>query len=165
MINTRKELFDSLHLQYQPMVLQMCLGFMQGDRDLASDLSQDVFINIWNSIHTYRGDASHKTWIYRITVNTCLQYIRKEKNKKRIPVNDIDNQPDHPDTPIAETEYNDLYQAIGQLNEVDRLIIMMVLDELEYEEISKVVGINEGNLRVKIHRIKQKLKKILENEY
>ena len=165
MNDSRKQLFDSLHQQYQVMVLQMCLGFMQGDRDLASDLSQDVFINIWNGIHSYRGDASHKTWIYRITVNTCLQYIRKEKNKKRVPVTDIDNQPDNPDIQMAEAEYNNLYHAIGQLTEVDRLIIMMVLDELEYEEITKVVGINQVNLRVKIHRIKQKLKKILENEY
>jgi RNA polymerase sigma-70 factor (ECF subfamily) len=165
MNDSRKQLFDSLHQQYQAMVLQMCLGFMQGDRDLASDLSQDVFINIWNGIHSYRGDASHKTWIYRITVNTCLQYIRKEKNKKRVPVADIDNQPENPDIQMAEAEYNNLYRAIGQLNEVDRLIIMMVLDELEYEEITKVVGINQVNLRVKIHRIKQKLKKILENEY
>lgn len=65
---------------------------------------------------------------------------------------------------VPESNHESLYWAIGQLKEVDRLIIMMVLDDLEYEEISKVIGISEGNLRVKISRIKKNLKKIMENE-
>ena len=78
--------FETLHTSYHPMVLQMCMGFMKGDKDLAADLSQDVFINVWNSLPNFRSESSHKTWIYRIAVNTCLSHIRKSKNKIRVPI-------------------------------------------------------------------------------
>lgn len=153
-------LLESLHIQYSPMVRNMSMGFMKGDQELANDLTQEVFINIWNALSGFKGGASYKTWIYRITVNTCLQHIRKEKNKKQVPLEDIGQPHDNSEIP----DYRNLYQAIGQLNEIDRLIIMMVLEEVEYEEIARVMGIHENTLRVKIHRIKYRLKKILEHE-
>ena len=159
-MHNEKSLFESLHAQYHPMVRTMCMGFMKGDSDIAHDLSQEVFINVWNAIDKFRGDASYKTWIYRITVNTCLQFLRKEKKQQRISLAVIEPRAD--EGGIA--DHKELYDAIGQLNEIDRLIIMMVLDELEYEEIAKVVGISAVNLRVKIHRIKSRLKNILEYE-
>lgn len=156
------ELFESLHADYHPMVYQMCMGFMKGDRDLASDLTQETFINTWKSLDKFKGASSYKTWIYRITVNTCLKYLRDTKKDTRLSAQELPAEVmAHPD----EGEPNQaLYSAIGKLQELDRLIIMMVLDELEYEEIAKVTGISEGNLRVKIHRIKKNLKKILEND-
>jgi RNA polymerase sigma-70 factor (ECF subfamily) len=156
-----RSVFETLHNSYHPMVLQMCRGFMKGDKDLAADLAQEVFINVWNALPNFRSESSHKTWIYRISVNTCLQHIRKARNKVRVPIEHAS----------AITEENDnagdnekaLMNSIGQLENVDRLIIMMVLDELGYEEIARVIGISENNLRVKIHRIKQKLKSLLSN--
>jgi len=156
-------LFESLHTQYHGMVTQVCLGFVKGDRALADDLSQEIFINVWNALERFRGDASYKTWIYRITVNTCLQYIRRDKSKRNTSIAVIEQSAIHHDTE-KEGLRDDLYQAIGRLSEVDRLIIMMVLDELDYEEISRVVGIAEATLRVKIHRIKTRLKRIMEYE-
>ena len=159
-----KGLFETLHSDYHAMVLQMCIGFMKGDRDLAKDLSQLVFINTWQAMNKFNNASSYKTWIYRITVNTCLKYIRDKKDKYQV---SIDEAPIHladESGQPSDKKHLSLYQAIGQLAEVDRLIIMMVLDELDYEEISNIIGINEGNLRVKIHRIKKNLKTILENE-
>lgn len=161
---TKKELFKSLHKEYQSMVLQVSLGFVKGDMDLAKDLSQDVFINTWNALDKFKGASSYKTWIYRITVNTCLKYIRDRKDKNHVRI-------EHLDVHTADETGNDLdaqnhilYQAIGQLSEVNRLIIIMVLDELEYDDIANIIGITPANLRVKIHRIKKQLRKILEDE-
>jgi RNA polymerase sigma factor (sigma-70 family) len=155
--------FESLHSQYQPMVLHLCKGFVKGDRDQAYDLSQEVFINTWNSLPTFRGESSEKTWIYRITVNTCLMWIRKEKKVMKTGWREsgADTIAD-PHEPQHE-QIDKLYKAIGELEEVDRLVIMLVLDELEYEEISRVIGITENNLRVKVHRIKQRLKILMQN--
>lgn len=159
-----KELFETLHREYNSMVLQMCLGFMKGDLDLAKDLSQEVFINTWKALKKFKGNSNHKTWIYRITVNTCLKYIRDKKDKNQISIDEghlhLTNESNHQ----IDTNHQSLYNAIGKLGEVDRLIMMLILDELEYEEISNIIGISEVNLRVKIHRIKKKLKKTLENE-
>jgi RNA polymerase sigma-70 factor (ECF subfamily) len=158
---TLKALFESLHLQYHGMVLQICLGYMKGDTHLARDMTQDVFINVWNALAKFRYEAAFKTWIYRITVNTCLQHIRSNKTRhtsaleETIYIQNIQNE---------ETEKNKhqaLYRAIGELPELDRLIMMMVLDELNYDDISKITGINALNLRVRIHRTRKKLGEIL----
>jgi RNA polymerase sigma-70 factor (ECF subfamily) len=146
------------------MVMQMCLGFSQGDSDKASDLTQEVFIKIWTHLDSFKGLSSYKTWIYRITVNTCLQFIKKEKKKSAIPIESVQ----HRLTTEVKTDVSDthtrLYQAIGQLKKVDRLVIMMVLEGQDYEDIAEVLGIQPTNLRVKIHRIKKRLKNILEHE-
>lgn len=153
-----KEQFEQLHTDYYPMVHQMCLGFVKGDSDIAKDLSQEVFINTWSALDKFKGASSYKTWIYRITVNTCLKHVRDQKSKLHIT---LEEKHDQGVEYATEQPHRELYEAIGKLNEVDRLIIMMVLDELHYNEIAEVVGINEGALRVKIHRIKKNLKKLM----
>ena len=149
--------------QCQAMVLQLCTGFVKGEHQQAADLCQEVFINAWNALDKFQAQASFKTWLYRITVNTCLQHIRKEKKRIEVPLEGLENRlPQKQDT--GSTQRQVLYQSIGQLTEVDRLLIMMVLEELSYEEISEIMGISAINLRVRIHRIKSKLKKIIQYE-
>jgi RNA polymerase sigma factor (sigma-70 family) len=156
--------FQTLHSDYHGMVLTLCRGFMKGDSELAADLTQDVFINVWNALAGYRAEASYKTWIYRITVNTCLLQIRKDRKKINVPLETAEHTAE-PDTSSKKIETEQLlYRAIGKLEEVDRLLIMMVLDEVEYEEIAGIIGITENNLRVKIHRIKTRLKTLMEDE-
>jgi RNA polymerase sigma-70 factor (ECF subfamily) len=148
----------TLHEEYHPMVRQMCLGYVKGDEEMAKDLTQEVFISIWNALPRFEGRSSYKTWIYRITVNTCISHVRK-----KVPLKET-SMPDLPSEDGQENDPTDqLLHAIGKLPEVERLLIMMVLDELSYSEIAEVTGITEGNLRVRIHRIKNKLKIIMEN--
>lgn len=160
-----KELFEILYRDYHTLVLQLCKGFMKGEEHQARDLSQEVFINIWRSLGSYRHEASYKTWIYRITVNTCLKYIRDKKIKQAVPLNEeLFIVAADESLPATGKSYEMLYQAIGALKEVDRLIIMMVLDEVSYGEISSIMGMSEGTLRVRISRIKKNLKQLIENE-
>ena len=156
--------FESLYQKYQGMVSQLCLGYVKGDTDQAYDLSQEVFINCWKAMDTFRGEASYKTWVYRVTVNTCLQHIRREKRRPQVPWQTVEGQVAATPAPDPAPQYRALYQAIGQLSELDRLIMMMVLDELDYEEIAHVTGLTAGNLRVRIHRNKKTLKTLLAHE-
>jgi RNA polymerase sigma-70 factor (ECF subfamily) len=160
-MSSKEELFESLYHDYGRMVKQLCLGFIHGRDDLAQDLTQETYINVWKALDRFRGASSHKTWIYRIAINTCLKQIRKRSFKERMAA--LDQAAELPFSSERQ-EYHELYQAIGQLPEIDRITIMMVLEEMEYPEIANVLGISENHLRVKIHRIKAKLKKILENE-
>jgi RNA polymerase sigma-70 factor (ECF subfamily) len=150
--------FDELHEKYQGMVLQLCLGYSKGVIDFAKDLSQDVFVNVWNALPKFEGRSSYKTWIYRITVNTCLMQMR---NLKKMQTESIDDKHLNQESRSEDHNYNALYVAIGQLKEVDRLLIMLVLDDLTYEEIAEIMGVNQVNLRVKIHRVKEKLKNMM----
>lgn len=154
--------FEELYQQYLPMVLQMCRGYMKGHEELAKDLAQEVFINVWNALPGFKGKSTYKTWIYRITVNSCLSYLRNKKEQANVPIETLAQN--HSDkTQEKELEIETLYVAIGCLPEIDRLIIMMVLNEIDYEEIAEVMGLSSGNLRVRIHRIKKNLKNYLNN--
>lgn len=137
-------------------IYRLCYGYT-GDEDAAHDLLQETFVKVWQNLDKFRNTAMISTWIYRIAVNTCLTYLRSEKRQAKEEL-----------TPqLAETrkeEYSEkneqvalLYKCIAKLEESERIIITMVLDELPYPEIAEISGISEGNLRVKIHRIKQRL--------
>ena len=146
--------FAALYGIYSRNIYYLCLSYCN-DTDIAKDLLQETFIRVWKNKDRFRGDAQIGTWIYRIAVNTCLGYIRHDK-KTNISLTDlhIDQAEEHN---TDEHAIQVLYKAIQQLEETDRLIISMVLQELPYNQIADAVGIREGNLRVKIHRIKQQL--------
>ena len=164
MKSKNKEIFETLYEQYSKMVLQMCLGFVKGDKDIANDLLQEIFINVWSSLDKFKGVSSYKTWIYRITVNTCLQYINKTKKEKTFSISENEDKiPINEPVDKSNPDIQKLYKAIGQLKKIDRLIIMMVLENQDYENIAEIIGVNSINLRVKIHRIKARLKNILKS--
>lgn len=156
----QRQSFEPIYREHRRMVAQMCLGFAQGELGLAEDLTQEVFINVWKGLPYFKGQASLRTWIYRITVNTCLRQVRKQPGDT-VPLEEASEElPALPPTEVV--SHQPLYQAIGRLPETDRLIIMMVLEDQPYEEIAAVMGLSPGALRVRIHRVKQKLKKWLD---
>lgn len=150
-----KQLFD----ENSKKVFSLCYGYT-GDEDTANDLMQETFIKVWQNLDKFRNQSQLSTWIYRIAVNTCLSHLRSAKRKPTEELNDhiIENHTEE------DSEKNEqvaaLYRAIAQLEENERLIITMVLDEIPYPEIAEISGISEGNLRVRIHRIKHKLTEI-----
>ncbi len=156
-MNQQQE-FTNLYNEYGEGIRKLCLGYT-GDAVLAQDLLQETFIAVWNNMQKFRGDAKWSTWIYRIAVNTCLTHLRKKKDT----LMDIENTslsmlPEEVST--KEQEVQLLYKCISRLQETDRLIITLVLEDKPYEEIATITGITEVNLRVKIHRIKKQLTQI-----
>lgn len=150
--------FKDLYQTYSPKVHRLCLGYT-GNTMEADDLLQEVFIKAWQNLDKFRGDSQISTWIYRIAVNTCLHHLRSQKNKKNV---DIDKTviKKEEETDDKEQQIQLLYKCISELSEADRLIITLLLEEVPYNEIAAVTEISEGNLRVKIHRIKQQLSTI-----
>jgi RNA polymerase sigma factor (sigma-70 family) len=155
-MNDKERLFKSAFDVYHQKIYHLCYAYT-GDPDIASDLVQDTYLKVWEHLETFQNKASIGTWIYRIAVNTCLAFI---KIGKRIQTESIDERVMES---ISEAEssidqkVSVLYQCIALLQESDRLIITMVLDEIPYADIADIAGVSEGNLRVKIHRIKQQL--------
>ncbi len=156
---SKEERFKIIFQSNSKKIFHLCLGYT-GDNDSANDLMQETFLKVWQNLDKFRNQAMISTWIYRIAVNTCLSYLRVEKRQAKDELTDqiIENR-------VEEfSEKNEqvalLYKCISQLEENERIVITMVLDEVPYAEIAQVSGISEGNLRVKIHRIKQKLTEI-----
>ena len=166
MKKNKQALFERIYSENYAMVMQMCLGYVKGNRAMAKDLSQEVFLKVWNNLDKFRGEASPKTWIYRITINTCIQQVKKEQKRELKLTEGMPLQSQSYESNVAEEleeNISELYNAIGSLKEIDRLIIIMVLENETYESIAKIIGISSTNVRVKIHRIKKRLEKILKN--
>ncbi len=153
--------FEEIYKAYWQKIFRLCMGYMN-DYDLAKDLAQETFIIVWQQLPKFRAESIIGTWIFRIASNTCLRQIEKEKRfpKTDLPIHLNDEKQDSIDPQIQL-----LYKYISELPETERIIISLELEEIRQAEIATILGLSEANIRVKIHRIKEKLsKKFKENE-
>ncbi len=158
-MDRKDQLFKEIFDKNSKKIFHLCYGYT-GDHDSANDLLQETFLKVWQNLDKFRNKSLISTWIYRIAVNTCLTYLRLEKRQAKDELTDkiIENEVEEYSEKNEQVAL--LYTSISKLEENDRLIITMVLDELPYNEIAEIANISEGNLRVRIHRIKQKLTEI-----
>lgn len=135
--------------------------FVESDRQ---DLFQEILIQLWRSYPSFRGNSRIGTWLYRIALNTAISGLRKQK--RMIPVASTD--PDQLPSGLQDMQYSAekeeqlqlLYAAISQLSEVEKALTMLYLEDRSYQEMEDILGISQNNLRVKMNRIKEKLRKI-----
>lgn len=156
MSTQKRQLFQQIYDQHRSKVMKLCMSYVN-DYDVAADMMQETFIKVWDNMDKFRNEASYGTWIYRIAVNTCLSHIRSEKNKVKDELSDYIIETQRAEESETEANVAVLYKCIADLEQNERMIITLVLDDVPYPEIAEVFGISEGNLRVKIHRIKSKL--------
>jgi RNA polymerase sigma-70 factor, ECF subfamily len=147
--------FETIYNQYWDRIFRLCMGYVN-DEELAKDLCQETFIKVWKNLSSFRGDSAITTWIFRIATNTCLRQI--ERNKIRIS-NKLNEDLAEEKLPDKESQIKLLYRFISELPEVDRIIISLELDNINQSEIAQIVGLSPGNIRVRIHRIKDQLTK------
>ena len=148
---------DHIIQDYRASIFKICLGYSKSPED-AEDLFQEVLINIWRGLKSFRNESNIKTWVYRITVNTCLLKQRK-KSVKTTSLENVDGLWDLYDRQNNGNQgpLQKLMATIQQLPEKDKLIILLYLEDLTHKEIGVVVGITSNYVGVKINRIKQKL--------
>ncbi|MGG5210851.1 RNA polymerase sigma factor [Chryseobacterium sp. MIQD13] len=154
--------FEEIYEMYWQKIFRLCMGYVN-DSEQAQDLAQETFIIVWQQLPKFRNESSIGTWIFRIASNNCLRQIEKEKKftKTDLPVNLEEKKQES-----LEPQIQMLYQFISELPETDRIIISLELEEVKQAEIAGIVGLSESNIRVRIHRIKEKLtKRFKENGY
>ncbi|MCK8481822.1 RNA polymerase sigma factor [Psychroserpens algicola] len=152
--------FETVYNANYSKVIRLCLGYTNGDSILAKDLTQDVFIKVWEHFELFRNQSSISTWIYRITVNTCLLELRKKK--KTVRLSSQRNEPEQSNDDFLkdnETKLKQLYTCISHLNSENRSIILLELEGLPQKEIAEIMGLSHETIRVRIHRIKNELTK------
>ena len=158
---SKKLKFHKFYDENYPKVIRLCLGYLSGNEALAQDMAQEVFIKVWQYLENFRGESNISTWIYRITVNTCLQELRKKKNKT-LKIEIASNETSE-DTE-TENQFASMYSCIDKLSAENKSIILLELEGLPQKEIAKVIGINHSAVRTRIHRIKDQLSKCVKNE-
>ncbi len=148
--------------KHQNIVHKICRMYTS-DRESHNDLFQEITIQLWKAYPQFRGDSKFSTWMYRVALNTAITLYRKSKR-------DIRTQDyDEVSFKIKTDEYNDeteqqlklMYKAVKELNDIDKALVFLYLEDQSYREISETLGITEVNARVKMNRIKKSLKNII----
>lgn len=134
-------------------------SYREGDFD---DLRQDALVNIWRGLQSFRNESELRTWLYRVTLNTCVSTYRKRPKGEFVDVMSMGNVlPDRGDG-MDDSEW--LRTLVGELPEIDRAIIVMWLEDLSYDEIADVMGMKRNTVATRIRRTKDKLRTIIEKE-
>ena len=146
----------------QNIIHKICRLYTDGE-DAHKDLFQEITIQLWKAFPKFRGDSKFSTWAYRVALNTAITLYRK--STRMIKTVDYENHQYF----ISQDDYNYeeeeqlklMYKAVYELNDIEKALVYMYLEDKDYAEISDTLGITEVNARVKMNRIKGKLKKII----
>lgn len=156
MKDIEKEFVDIVE-QNQRLIYKVCYIYTDNN-DTLNDLYQDVMVNLWRGFTKFKGNSNISTWIYRIALNTCISYYRKERVKPgSVPISSNLNL--YYDSPDNES-ISMMYSMIEALNPLDKAIILLYLEDKTYDEIAEIIGISKSNVGVRLLRIKEKLTKI-----
>lgn len=149
--------------EHQDKIFKTCFGYT-GNAEEAKDLVQEVCIHLWRGLEKFKGNSSISTWVYRVTVNTCLMY----KRKKKVQTVDLASIPEPKVSEKSADQSNQdlkrLQQFIAALPEKERIIMILYLENLSYEEIAEVTGISSNYIGVKINRTKKLLTKKMKGD-
>jgi len=148
--------FSRIVREHKSTIYTVCYMFSKNE-DEVNDLFQEVLINLWKGLQNFRGESDVRTWIYRISLNTCISCDRKKRKRKTIPLTMNINP--FTDSDDDSRQIQQLNHRISQLGPFDRAIILLWLENMSYEEIGEIVGISTKNVSVRLFRIKEKLKK------
>jgi RNA polymerase sigma-70 factor, ECF subfamily len=154
--------FINLINEHQGLIYKICFMY-ENDKDAREDLFQEIVLQLWKSASSFRGEAKVTTWMYRIALNTAISGYRKQTRSPKTEdlrelhfnISENNSGDDHED------DLHKLHWAIRQLSEIERAMIMMGLEEVPYEEIAETIGITQNNVRVRMNRIREKLKKLM----
>lgn len=164
--------------EFQQKVFGTCLSFVPNTQD-AEDITQEVFVEVYRSIQKFKGNAKLSTWIYRITTNKCLEFIRKKSTKKRfgfmqsiigdmvIDKTSFFTEMKHPGVQLEQKELSEtLYKAIEKLPEAQCVVFTLhKIDGKSYQEVAEITSKSVSSVESLMFRAKKNLKKILEHYY
>ncbi|MFS4473345.1 RNA polymerase sigma factor [Chryseobacterium sp. T20] len=148
--------------QHKGILFKIAKMYMT-EKDDRDDLFQEITYQLWKAFPGFRGESEFSTWLYRISLNTAIIFLKTEKRRSFITHEDFSNQiivqEDYDDR--KEERLTEMYKAIHQLNSIDKAFIFYYLEDFSGKQIAEQMGISEGNARVKMNRAKNKLKDIL----
>ena len=155
----QEERFTKLVREYKNTVYTVCMMFAESPNE-TDDLVQEALINLWRGFKT--ADDVCKSWVWRVTMNSCITIDRKKKRKSstECPLTADMESVMNSDETNRNANVRLLYDRIHQLNPFDRAIVMLWLDGMPYDEIGEIMGITTKNVSVRLIRIKEQLKKM-----
>jgi RNA polymerase sigma-70 factor (ECF subfamily) len=156
--STKKE-FSELIENNQAIIHKITMVYTNGYAN-REDLFQEICLQLWKSYPNFRQGAQFSTWMYRVALNTAISSVRKENHKLPFePLRETDRIAE--ESTDEKEKVKQLYRAISNLNQIEKAIILLWLDEKSYDEIAKIMGTTKNNVSVKLVRIKRKLEELV----
>ena len=166
----KEEIYKKILEENYQKVLRLCLRYF-GNRSEAEDATQDVFVKVWMNIEKFRGEATVGTWIYRIATNVCLTVLRNRRNVTVDTVRAETEKSDEDDADhisrqeTGEEKLRFFNEFLQKMNSIDRTIVSLYLEDIDSKTIAEITGLSDSNIRTRIHRIKNGIKKEWEEKY
>jgi RNA polymerase sigma-70 factor (ECF subfamily) len=157
--DSKETAFLKIISDYQKIIYKVCKTYRDSKED-QEDLFQEIVYQLWKSYPSFRGESKISSWMYRIALNTAIAVYRKHK----VPVDYVHQMPEQIHAgagPQSSENQERLFDALRTLNDTEKALISLYLDDFSYQEIAAITGISESNTGVRLNRIKTKLKKIL----
>ena len=152
-----KSEFVKLLLQHQHIVHKICRAYCPRAED-RQDLFQEIALQLWRAYPTFRSEAKESTWIYRVALNVAISNVRRSKPKPEALTDGLFQMPDLADSHDSSAQMEALYQAIYALSDLEKALVLLYFEDNSMEEIATLTGVTVGNVRVKMHRIREKLR-------
>lgn len=151
--------------EYKLLIYKVCRIYANDPNNI-QELYQDIIIQLWKSYPKFRAESKFSTWLYRIAINTALTSFSKPKRSLQYSDVELHNVqiPDEDDIGLKDEQQEQLYLAIQQLNDIEKSIVMLYLEDKSYDEMEDILGISNATLRVKMNRIKEKLRTLTNNK-
>ncbi|MBN2354905.1 RNA polymerase sigma factor [candidate division KSB1 bacterium] len=160
--------FKSVVEANQDRIYRICCSYIQDEQE-RQDVFQKILIHIWANLDSFKGKSQMSTYLYRIAINTCFGALRSKTTKQQLfqsisqPLDEIPDPICPEEAYLLQEDVRNLYSCIRTLDSLDRALIALYLEDVNTKEMAEILGISEVNIRVKLHRIKIRLKKLLEN--
>jgi RNA polymerase sigma factor (sigma-70 family) len=158
-IDQQQELFLSVIEQNKGIIYKIANSFKKDEND-KKDLVQEIIFQLWRAFPSFDERSRLSTWMYRVALNVAISSYRKEKKKNEVIIPLSESMIDFTDEEKADdASLNLLQQFIKELKELDRALMLLYLEEKSGKEMAEILGLSEANIRTKINRIKEQLKK------
>ncbi len=150
-----KEFLDMVR-QYNRIIYKVS-SFYIDEKTGLEDMYQEVVLNLWKAYPSFRGESIYSTWIYRVALNTCVSYYRKEKRRPFfVNITQAVAEDDSEDSDVVK----ELYTLINRLGKMERALVLLYLEDRPQKEIAEIMGISVTNVSTKLVRVKEKLKQM-----
>ncbi len=163
------ELFEQLVLAHQKTVYNLALRMTRNPED-AQDCAQEAFLKAYRSLHLFRGESGFSSWLYRLTTNVCLDFLRKRSRREEVSLTYEDEDAQSAEIPIADERFSpeaalekkELRQALQEgletlPPEFRQVLLLREVGGLSYEEIGRELALEEGTVKSRIFRARKKL--------
>lgn len=154
-MDDKEKQYEQTIMEHKRIIYTVCYMFSKNKAQI-DDLFQEILIRLWTGFDSFRHESNIRTWIYRVSLNVCLNIEKKQKRSiATVPLN-VDIDP-YNDTDTDTLQIRQLYELINRLPLIDRALVLLWLEGVTYDEIGTIMGISAKNVSVRLVRIKTKL--------